>query len=1285
MMSKDSLKVASSSSSQYPDSSKELELSTTERRLGAKQKPDTGGLALSESDGKRRKREDSTLDDESQEDKEDAPYAYFLRRWIWDFKARKTYAAMQEATKLWDAPIHVEQCTLDNIAKGREEHRAIHPTYVEDAFGHPFPKSCLSSDIMDHAKVISERYLSNPAISNPAISLLDSADVIRIAATVRIMAALYHKYADTVAQTLSEADILWVQIVVLHYYVHTNDKLVEARVRCRDYLIECGVVKEHAWIYSGALTFYKDKSMQNMVYRLVHDVIALGTLGKKDSFFIDALPFYTHIAKNDPDITIELVSVLSDLYTAFPQGMRETATFSIKLSNSLRALEQIACLPKNLYIVSTQKMMDRCRKSKVLAPLCMTPWQGRGPSPAPEKCSDHLSGMLYQRLCTLLESYRVCFHHTTTMDALIGMLEDPDCPGLLGKEERARWSVTTSSSTPSIGGVDHDMVFAGMNFYQTFPNVNIPLFTKRPENVTIIFPEKACQEHASQILRHMIVSQHLAPYSYQHNSTLVEGENPVFAGDTEVCTRKVRYQEFYIQDTFTRSITHPNKTLFRSITPADSIVRGWDNIKHLLIKDIATWLASLGSDNPLTQYILSDKAGGKSLEDMLNVIARFDRWELKIPSQLPIVPGTILLFNQGISPELREQICQRWPYVRIKNREVMAKTMDAAGISGDIEMLKKGITKGYPLDGESYHLSNTSYPLVGAIQEEQYETVEWLIDHGAHPMCFGNHLLGAAIYDPTISCTHMDVWVLFSAIESLKNTESRNKMRNLFERKQFQFGSLLLCDLNRNTWVRLCNTAVNHRRADVVRLLLQHHTVAKLVPDESKLALYNEAFKRGDGYIESLFVKFRMVKPLSHPTEELKVAAQFHQVNLLKRYYVTLDRKNQESEGPDLLYHLVKCGSIRGVEAFIKSGVSCDLSDRGGNSLLHIAAQNNRVSIIRQLCAHKLQLSQVRNTKGETPLDMALHQKKWRSVRALTEAGVPIESPEQFNRILDLAFRFHDIKMLDTLIETCRTYDRVGALFFAVKYSRAALVRRYIEQEKTDTFVVDIISGNTLMHAAIENNASSATIDTLGSLMGSEAINRMNICGMFPLDVAWFYSHLDAVKALVKYTACTNDTFGGTLIHQAVRSGNPGVLNVVLREHPDIDINTPDLGGRTALFQALIFRTDLIIIQKLLEKKPALNSKIYGENAFHIAVESCYVDAIPVLLDYLKSDPEPALTINTPNSKGQSPLDVAQMLESKEMIGVLMKYGAESHLENPSHRLDQSMIAGAGTSSMLYP
>ncbi|KTG31631.1 hypothetical protein cypCar_00031928 [Cyprinus carpio] len=84
------------------------------------------------------------------------------------------------------------------------------------------------------------------------------------------------------------------------------------------------------------------------------------------------------------------------------------------------------------------------------------------------------------------------------------------------------------------------------------------------------------------------------------------------------------------------------------------------------------------------------------------------------------------------------------------------------------------------------------------------------------------------------------------------------------------------------------------------------------------------------------------------------------------------------------------------VEALLEAEVDVTLTDRHGNTALHLAAQQKEDSVLRLLLKYKSvsQLTSIPNTAGLCPLHLAVQANSLSCVRALLDGGADVDVQE---------------------------------------------------------------------------------------------------------------------------------------------------------------------------------------------------------------------------------------------------------------------------------------------------
>lgn len=102
----------------------------------------------------------------------------------------------------------------------------------------------------------------------------------------------------------------------------------------------------------------------------------------------------------------------------------------------------------------------------------------------------------------------------------------------------------------------------------------------------------------------------------------------------------------------------------------------------------------------------------------------------------------------------------------------------------------------------------------------------------------------------------------------------------------------------------------------------------------------------------------------------------------------------------------VKLGNAHAVTKYLQQGMDPDAVDENGNSVLIVAAREGDTATVKALLAFRPRLYQ-RNPAGDTALMLAALNGHLDTVRALVDAGAPVED-EGWNPLLYAAFNGHN-------------------------------------------------------------------------------------------------------------------------------------------------------------------------------------------------------------------------------------------------------------------------------------
>ncbi|XAR71500.1 hypothetical protein NMG60_11028797 [Bertholletia excelsa] len=207
-----------------------------------------------------------------------------------------------------------------------------------------------------------------------------------------------------------------------------------------------------------------------------------------------------------------------------------------------------------------------------------------------------------------------------------------------------------------------------------------------------------------------------------------------------------------------------------------------------------------------------------------------------------------------------------------------------------------------------------------------------------------------------------------------------------------------------------------------------------------------------------------------------------------------------------------------------------------------------------------------------------------------------------------------------------------------------------------------------------------------------------------PLHIAAKQGHLEVLKNLLHSfpnLVMTTDSSNSTALHTAAAQGHIEVVNLLLETYPNL-AKIARNNGKTVLHTAAR-KGHLEVVKSLLHKDPSIGFRTdkKGQTALHMAVKGQCVD---IVLELIK--PESAvltlkdnrgnialhmatikgkteivrsllsvdgIDVNAANKSGETPLDIAEKLETQELITILREAGATNSKDHgkPPNRAKQ--------------
>ena len=295
-----------------------------------------------------------------------------------------------------------------------------------------------------------------------------------------------------------------------------------------------------------------------------------------------------------------------------------------------------------------------------------------------------------------------------------------------------------------------------------------------------------------------------------------------------------------------------------------------------------------------------------------------------------------------------------------------------------------------------------------------------------------------------------------------------------------------------------------------------------------------------------------------------------------------------------------------------------------GDCLLHIACQWGDVDIVRYLITDKRCNPNLQNTKLDTPLHIACHDKSLNIIRLLLE-------------------RKCSINILNRKGETAQNIplneDGDCLLHIACQLGDVDIIRYLITDEKCSPNVQNFLK-NTPLHAALNVLTSDehSQSNLIAVLLSSETCdpNVHNKERDTPLHIAVRENRTLAISHLLANKYCNlnvQNKEGDTPLHTAIKQNVTAPVSQLLAT-TKCDPNIQNTDSETPLHIAVRQQQGDTVVQLLSREE--CNSNIQnkeGDTSLHIACYSKSLNIIRLLL-------ERKCSTNMPNTKGETAQDI---------------------------------------------
>ncbi|GBN14582.1 Serine/threonine-protein phosphatase 6 regulatory ankyrin repeat subunit B [Araneus ventricosus] len=329
----------------------------------------------------------------------------------------------------------------------------------------------------------------------------------------------------------------------------------------------------------------------------------------------------------------------------------------------------------------------------------------------------------------------------------------------------------------------------------------------------------------------------------------------------------------------------------------------------------------------------------------------------------------------------------------------------------------------------------------------------------------------------------------------------------------------------------------------------------------------------------------------------------------------------QEENGQTPLHLAVIKGKTLAVRKLISLGANLSKMNKDGYAPLHLAVLHDRVSLIEDLINIDTESDvDILDRNGNTALHIAVLMGNANAVRALLIEGANADLPnKEGSAPLHLAVIKGNAKVIDVLLKYVRKpnildKNKFRPLHLAVLYNQIGAIRKIGKLKGAKISYLNR-DGDGALHLATKLR----NLEAIEALLDSKAnVNVKNSKGFSPMHLAVIYRKLSATKIIARIDEANR--FKNTPIHVSEAQKNIPALRLLCRSKANVNIKN-----------------------------------VYGDSILHSVIMTDCEDEVKMLLDL-------GAKINVRNqSSGVTPLHVAVCYGNKDIIEMLLRYGADIH------------------------
>lgn len=344
-------------------------------------------------------------------------------------------------------------------------------------------------------------------------------------------------------------------------------------------------------------------------------------------------------------------------------------------------------------------------------------------------------------------------------------------------------------------------------------------------------------------------------------------------------------------------------------------------------------------------------------------------------------------------------------------------------------------------------------------------------------------------------------------------------------------------------------------------------------------------------------------------------------------------------------YDPPEIGSYAGIYDLIECDADLNAKDYDGRTLLSYAAKLGQRKLVQLLIeTGKVNLDEADDETGMTPLHWAAAGGYLSVVELITNAGAQLEMKDKIHQMtaLGLAISNKQKDICEFLLQR-DAIIHASTLYSAALWGEMGIIQQLVDRD------IDI---NARTSHGLTALFPAVLLEDLGAakllIEKGADVNVSTRDGLRPLHIA-IANNIDVTRLLIERGADVNAMHGVfTSTFSAAMYGKIDIVRLLIQM--GADINTT-MGGVTPLVMLILFmHTDAI--QPLINLGADVNARDeWGRSPLFYAIEEGNAPAVELLVRVDDVD------INSPDAEGNTPIMLAQELQSHNIIRILLQSG----------------------------